>query len=253
MELQAIHLTIFCVVLGIDVLHFVQTIWHIKLSSSLLSNLISFVSLVESKSLLEIFICDKAFCCLFTVVRVVLLSCFWLLYGAAWRLKIEYFISMSTLSIKSSNNVMLIKLSRSSVAIYSQNLKEFTVFWSAVNRTFAFAPTNSIGSMSFMICSIELILCSSFFAKAIIFGLIVETLVNRHSFSLLLVMLVITQLINSLLNFCNLLCLLGKKQPWGLHSALVSCLKCHIKVTFRSISFCFFYLQYLSNITFDFQ
>ena len=91
------HLTIFCIVVEIEVLHFVQTSWLIKLSSLMLSNVIHFVSSVESKSLLEIFICDKAFCCQFTVVRVVLLSFFWLLFVTTWRLKIEYDISMSTL------------------------------------------------------------------------------------------------------------------------------------------------------------
>ena len=79
MELQAMHFITLCVVLEIHTLHFVQTSWPIKLSSSMLSNVISFVSFIESKSLLEIFIGDKAFCCSFSVVRVVLLSFFWLL------------------------------------------------------------------------------------------------------------------------------------------------------------------------------
>ena len=98
----------------------------IKLSSSMLSNVISFVSWVESKSLLEIFICDKVFCCSFTVVRVVFLIFFWLLYVTAWRLKIEYVITMST--VINSYIVMLKNLSPLSVATYSRSLGEFIVF-----------------------------------------------------------------------------------------------------------------------------
>ena len=116
-------------------------------------------------SLLEIFICDKAFCFSFIVVRVVLLSFFWLLYITTWTLKMKYVISMWTMSINSSNIVMLMKLSLSPVATHSCNLREFTISWWAADRTFTVTLTKSIGLISFMICFIELILRSSFFCK----------------------------------------------------------------------------------------
>ena len=192
--------------------------------------------------------CDKAFCWSFTVIRVVLLSFFWLLYVAAWRLKNESVISMSTLSINSSNIVLLMKLSPLSVATYSRNLREFTVFWSAADRNFTFTLTNSVGSISFMICSIEMSLCSSFFATTTVFGLIVGKLVNQNSVSLFLIMLVITQFVDSLLNFCNFLCLPGEKQTPRTAVVLVWNVISKIKVTFRNISFRFFYLHYLSSV-----
>ena len=109
----------------------------------------------------------------------------------------------------SSQDFLLMKLSSSSNAIYSRNLRKSTVFWSAINRTFTFTLTISIGSISYKICSIELIFCRSYFAKTSVFVLIVENLVNQNSVSLPQIILVITQLINSLLNICNLLCLSG--------------------------------------------
>ena len=60
------------------------------------------------------------------LVRVLLLIFFWLLYVTAWRLKIEYVITMST--VINSYIVMLKNLSPSSVATYSRSLGEFTVF-----------------------------------------------------------------------------------------------------------------------------
>ena len=168
MELQPMHFTIFSVVQWIHVLNYVQTSWLIKLSSSVLSNVIAFVSSVESKSELEVFICDKVFCYSFTVVRVVLLVLLvqsWLLYIVTRRLKIEYVISVSTFSMNSSIIIMLMKLLSSSVATYSRNLKEFAIFWSAVDRTFSFTLTNSIGSISFMTCLIELIYVPVFLQK----------------------------------------------------------------------------------------
>ena len=68
----------------------------------MLSNVISFVSSVESKSILEIFICDIAFCCSFIMVRVVRLSFLWLLHVPTWILKIEYVITVSSLLVNSS-------------------------------------------------------------------------------------------------------------------------------------------------------
>ena len=168
MKLQPMHFTIFSVVQCIHVLNYVQTSWLIKLSSSVLSNVISFVSSVESKSVLEVFICDKVFCYSFTVVRVVLLVLLvqsWLLYIVTRRLKIEYVISVSTFSMNSSNIIMLMKLLLSSVATYSRNIKEFAIFWSAADRTFSFTLTNSIGSISFMTCLIELIYVPVFLQK----------------------------------------------------------------------------------------
>ena len=168
MKLQPMHFTIFSVVQWIHVLNYVQTSWLIKLSSSVLSNVISFVSSVESKSVLEVFICDKVFCNSFTVVRVVLLVLLvqsWLLYIVTRRLKIEYVISVSTFSMNSSNIIMLMKLLLSSVATYSRNIKEFAIFWSAADRTFSFTLTNSIGSISFMTCLIELIYVPVFLQK----------------------------------------------------------------------------------------
>ena len=83
MELQAMHFTFLFIVLVIGVLRFMQTSSLIKLSLSMLLIVISFVSPVESKSALELFFCDKVFCSLFIVVRVVLLSFVWLLYEAS--------------------------------------------------------------------------------------------------------------------------------------------------------------------------
>ena len=54
----------------------------------------------------------------------------------------------------------------------------------------------------------------------IVFGLIIEKLVNRNSVSLSLIILVITELVDSLLISSNLLCLSGKKQTP--HTAAVS-------------------------------
>ena len=130
----------------------------------------------------------------------------------------------------SSQDFLLMKLSSSSDAIYSRNLRKSTVFWSAINRTFTFTLTISIGSISYKICSIELIFCCSCFAKTSVFVLIVENLVNQNSVSLPQIILVITQLINSLLNVC-IFCVCQAYQS----------------ISYRNISSRFFFLSSISE------
>ena len=154
----------------------------------------------------------------------------------------SYQCHLCQLSINSANIVTLMKLSPSSVASYLSNLREFTIFSSDSDRNFTFTPTNFIGLISFMTFTIELILCFSFFAKATVFGLIVANLVNRNYFSLSLIMLVITHLLDSLLSFCNLLCLSGEKQTprmavvsiWNISNANILPIKKQLKHKIRT-------------------
>ena len=153
----------------------------------MLSNVISFVSSVESKSILEIFICDIAFCCSFIMVRVVRLSFLWLLHVPTWILKIEYVITVSSLLVNSSISLCWWSFHHRLLLHIHIVKREFTVSWSDAEKTFTFTLTNSIGSILFMICPVKLIFCSCFLVKTTAFGLILENLVYQNSVFFVLV------------------------------------------------------------------